>query len=74
MTVKPKIYHAKSIKLKLAVVENGTSFKKLAENTNSGYQTIIQLAAGTNNTSELRARAIARELNKNVEDLFEEVR
>lgn len=74
MVVKTKAYRAKKVALRMAAAENETNFKQVAKNTGSAYQTIIQIAAGTHNTSELRAKAIAQLLNKNVEDLFEQVR
>lgn len=71
MPLAVKSYRAKKIPFKMAVIENETTFKQVAKETNSAYQTIIQIAAGTHNTSELRAKAIAKLLGKNVEDLFE---
>ncbi|HDP5827296.1 helix-turn-helix domain-containing protein [Staphylococcus xylosus] len=63
--------YAKKIALKMAVVENETTLKQLAADTNSHYQTIAQIATGNFATSPLRAKAIADVLNKNVEDIFE---
>lgn len=74
MPLAVKSYRAKKIPFKMAVIENETTFKNVAKETNSAYQTIIQIAAGTHNTSELRAKAIAELLNKDVEDLFTEVK
>lgn len=74
MQVKTKSYKAKRTPIKIAVAENEITFKDLAVATNTAYQTIIQITAGSQNTSALRANAIAKELNKNVEDLFEQVR
>lgn len=74
MAIKVKSYRAKKIQFKMAVIENETTFKQVAKETDSAYQTIIQIAAGTHNTSELRAKAIAELLGKNVDDLFTEVK
>lgn len=74
MALAVKSYRAKKIPFKMAVIENETTFKEVAKETNSAYQTIIQIAAGTHNTSELRANSIAKFLNKSVEDLFTEVK
>ncbi|MDW4175339.1 hypothetical protein QI193_02855 [Staphylococcus saprophyticus] len=74
MPLAVKSYRAKKIPFKMAVIENETTFKQVAIKTNSAYQTIIQIAAGTHNTSELRAKAIAELLGKNVDDLFTEVK
>lgn len=68
-----KSYKAKQIPFKVAVIEKGTTLKQLAEDTDSGYQTIIQIAARSNNASELRAKAIAKVLDKDVKDIFEQV-
>ncbi|WP_145458202.1 helix-turn-helix domain-containing protein [Staphylococcus pettenkoferi] len=66
-------YKAKPKQIKLAVIDKEITLKKLAEATNSGYITIVQISTGAANTSELRAKSIAKFLNKSVEDLFTEV-
>lgn len=71
MTTNTKSIYAKKIAFKIAVVENETTFKNIAAETNSSYQTIVQIATGKARTSELRAKAIANALNKDVKDIFE---
>lgn len=73
MHTKATAFKAKPVAIKVAVIENQMTFVKLAEETNSAYATIVNIAAGTQNTTKLRAHIIADALGKNVEDLFTEV-
>lgn len=71
MKTSAKGIYAKKIAFKVAIIENETTFKEVAAATDSSYQTIVQIATGKAKTSELRAKAIANVLNRNLEDLFE---
>ena len=74
MHTKAIVFRAKPVAIKVAVIENGMTFVRLAEETNSGYATIVNIAAGTQNTTKLRAKIIADVLGKNVDDLFIEIK
>lgn len=74
MTTSVSTFRAKYTAFKIAVIEQHTSLKELAKNTDTSYHTMLRIGSGSYNTSGIRAKTIAKELNKNVDDLFTEVK
>lgn len=67
-------FRAKHTEFKIAVLEKNMTLKELATKTETSYHTMLRIGSGSYNTSGIRAKVIANELGKNVEDLFIEVK
>lgn len=64
-------YYAKPKAIRIATITKETTLKQLAKDVSTHYQTIVNVAGGKQPTSELRAKAIANQLDVEVEDIFE---
>lgn len=74
MTTSVSTFRAKYTEFKIAVLENNITLKTLAARTETSYHTMLRIGSGSYNTSGIRAKAIANELGKNVDDLFTEIK
>lgn len=66
-----KSYQAKAKAFRISVINNETTLKEIAEQTDTSYHTMLRIGAGNYRTSELRAKVISNALNEKLEDIFE---